>query len=705
MANYPSFADFDEDGLSNTGYKPFAFREDKSKEKTLRWLNENFDYLYMGSRDRLMSYRRFSNRYKNQVEPASRGYIRASHRDLGQPGDQKPKVRTNFFYSYTEQKVAALARMKLNLKFIPHNDTQQDDINDAEACNILINFRNKQLDLQALMSEMDRRTFKYGTSFAKIFWDKTAGPVHPKYKKALETMKKIPELDENGKPTGRNISEFDARIGDVNIKICDTESIYPERKKKKWCDVDFVDEAEFMNIEEVKKDYPRATIQKEEYTWLDMEGRGYNQDDQILVHHFYHRPTKHLPNGCYIKYVESDILEWIDDKEEIKKIMPDGELPFVPDKDIEVDDEFWGKPYLVNIEQLNNMFDLIQSGIARNIGVASAPKLLVAEGTVNLKQANNDYGVMSFRGPQKPEWLQHNYVNRGEFEIQDRLIKFMDVISRVYDISKGQAPNGVTAATALRLLEDQETTANLNTVEKKKKRVKAIVWKEMMMMDANYSDDDGRMVTVLGPDNEYLIKSFKGKPAFNKLASVEMEYVSALSDSRSGRVADIIDLNAANQKEPTFGRKEIIKLLDLGLEDAFRQEMSYSSVTCKTILESLKAGETVLPPEMSDDLIEMYTIFSRFVESINYKMKLKPDIKKQIKDYITGLEYLMHVQAGRNQLFAMKVKMFDKYPMFYVPGAEITMTPPPQPSSGGGAGIKPQEPNPEQMENETGGIL
>jgi hypothetical protein len=57
-------------------------------------------------------------------------------------------------------------------------------------------------------------------------------------------------------------------------------------------------------------------------------------------------------------------------------------------------------------------------------------------------------------------------------------------------------------------------------------------------------------------------------------------------------------------------------------------------------------------------------------------MKLPADRKAAIKNYIMGLEYLMTEQAKANQLFAAKVKVFDKFPMFYEPGSEITMAPP-----------------------------
>jgi hypothetical protein len=683
----PSFEDIDEEESNNpnASYIPFQFREEQDDdEATLSWLNDNFDAQYQNSKDRLMTYRRLASRYKNAGDSALIGFARDAHRDVSETSD-KPKVKTNFFVEYLDQKVAQVSKQKLNPTFIPLNHSEQDDLNNADACTLLVKFRMKELGFPALMREQDRKTFKYGHSFAKVYWDECAGPVSKKFEKAEEEYGEIPVYDENDKPVkGSKLTKYEAKVGDVGIKVIDSDCLFPERKKKKWVNVDYVDEAEFVNISELAAQYPDAKITKEEYFWLDVDNKGYNQDDTVLKHTFYHRPTKYLPHGEIIVYIEAGILERIREPKEIRKHMPDGELPFVPDTDIDVDDEFWARPFLINIEQSNNMYDLVQSGLARNIGVASAPKLLLAEGSVNLKQADNRYGVMQWRGPHKPEWLQHNYVNRGEFEIQDRLEKRMDKAAKVYDISKGQVPAGITATSALRLLDDQEIQANSESLEKRRERIKKIYWKAMKSMEVNYDPDDERMTHILGEDNQYLIESF-AKYDFGKIYSVDIEYISALSDTRSGRISDIIDLNAANQKEPTFGRKEIIKLLDLGLEKAFMDEISYATVTAKTLLENLKQGKTALSPEETDDLIEMYTIFSRYVESISYKMKLKTTVKNSIKEYIKGLEYLMAEKSKKNMLFAMKVKEFPKYPMFYTPGSVLTAPPPPMPPGAPGA--------------------
>ena len=683
----PSFDDItddDNDERQLAGYVPFQFRKfQDDDEKTLEWLNDNFDSVYQSSKDRLLTYRRLSRRYKNKTDATLGGFVREAHRDLGETSD-KPKVKTNFFVEYIDQKVAQVSKSKQNPVFIPLNDSEQDDINNAKACDLLVKFRVKEIGFESLMRKQDRITFKYGHSFFKVYWDPCAGPEKEDYKKATKNYGKVPVVDEKGKEVkGSKISSYEARIGDVSGKVISPDFIFPERKKTVWEEIDYVDEVCFEDIHKLQADYPDKEILKESYHWLDMDGRGFNQDDQVMKHYFYHRPTKYLEHGELIIYIESAILERIRDEEGIKKHMPDGELPFIPDTDIDVEDEFWAYPFLINIEQSNNLHDLLSSGMARNIGVASHPKLLIAEGSVNLKQADNKYGVMQWRGAHKPEWLQHNYINRGEFELQDRLEKRMDKSAKVYDISKGQVPAGITATSALRLLDDQELQANSETLTKRRERIKKAYWKILKFMDECYQPEDGRMARILGENNEYLIKSFKTYN-FGKIYSVEIENISALQDTRSGRVSDIIDLNAANQKEPTFGRKEIIKLLDLGLEDAFVDEISYATTTSKTILEMLKHGEEVLAPAATDDLFEMYSIFSRFVESITYKMKLKDVTKGKIDQYIKGLEYLMSVQAKKNMLFAARLREFSKYPMFFTPGAELTAAPPAMPPAPGG---------------------
>jgi len=181
-----------------------------------------------------------------------------------------------------------------------------------------------------------------------------------------------------------------------------------------------------------------------------------------------------------------------------------------------------------------------------------------------------------------------------------------------------------------------------------------------------YSPDDQRMSRILGSNNSYLMQSFK-KFDFNLIYDIRIENDSVLSSSRAGRMADIVDLNTANQKDPLFGKKEMIRILNLNLVEAFQDEVTYSIDTAKQCLDMILNGEEAPAPEMTDGLIEFYGVFSRFVESPEYKFILRPETKQMIMDYIMAIEMLCYEKSVKNPRFAMEMGLFPKYPMVFTP--------------------------------------
>jgi hypothetical protein len=359
-------------------------------------------------------------------------------------------------------------------------------------------------------------------------------------------------------------------------------------------------------------------------------------------------------------------------------------LPFVEEKDIEVEGEFWGRPFVTNIEQLYKINNSLLSGMARNHGVLNAPKVMFPEGSVDVNSFNNEWGTVQYRGAIRPEILHHNYVNSGELEFQKYLQSRSGELSGVFDISRGMVPNVITAAQAIRYLDEQEQQRATPSISKRNRRVLDITRQQISTMSQYYKESDERTIRLVGENNEFIIKSFK-KLSLGSVADVRYENTSSIADTKTGAIADIIDLNASNQKDPVFGRKEIIKMLDLGLDDAFKDEASYAVDTAKTILEQILDGEMAPPPEKTDGLFEFYSVFGRFVESLMYKTKLAPEVKAMIDEYIMGLEVLMWEHSVQNPKFAQILMGYEKFPMFFsVPQPPMPVTPPPM--EGGGAG-------------------
>jgi hypothetical protein len=222
----------------------------------------------------------------------------------------------------------------------------------------------------------------------------------------------------------------------------------------------------------------------------------------VMVRTFWHKPTDYFPEGCKIVYCEDMILDWEDFP------YSDKELPFVEDKDIEIMDEFWGRPFVVNIEQYYRMNNSILSGQARNHGVLSAPKYVFPEGSVDKQSLNNDFGAIAYRGGVAPQVLQHNHVNRGEIELAASIASRTGKLARLFDISRGNIPQGITAAQAMRLLEEQQFQAMSVTANNRKQRVLELYRMVIKRMAQYYKPEDGRMSRILGANNSYLMQSF-----------------------------------------------------------------------------------------------------------------------------------------------------------------------------------------------------
>jgi len=662
---FESFDDFD--NLKSTEEViPFQFREDKSEEGTLEWLNKRFSKVYEGSFQRFIMYRRYLQMYKNVSEEHGDGLTKTNTRYV--PGSsKKPKLRDNLVWDLVDQKVAEISKSTAKVAFIPQSYFDQDDINNAKACKILCQSRMEEMKFERIVSKMDRIMFLMGHTIAEICWNKDIGPLNPLYEqKKKQYGGKVPKTDKEGiVMEGKYLSDEEMRLGDVEIKPLLPYQFFPEETKKCIKDCDYAETIEWKFKEEVEADYPKAKgkIKENAHVMWDMSASDLSiPDNMVMVRCFWHKPTKHFPEGCKITYCEDMILDWEDFPYE------DKELPFIEDKDIEIFDEFWGRPFIVNIEQFYRMNNSIWSGIARNHGVLNAPKYVFPEGSVDKQSLNNEFGSISYRGGTPPQVLQPNYVNRNELELSNLISTRAGKIARLFDISRGNVPQGVTAAQAMRLLEDQQFQAMSITANNRKQRILDLYRKVVFRMAQYYSSDDGRMSRILGDNNSYLMKSFK-KFDFNLIYDIRIENDSALSSSRAGRMADIVDLNTANQKEPVFGKKEMIKILGLNLVEAFQDEVTYSIDTARQCLDMILNGEPAPAPEMTDGLVEFYGVFSRFVESPEYKFIVRPETKQMIMDYIAAIEMLCYEKSVKNPAFQMEMSMFTKYPMVFTPPA------------------------------------
>jgi hypothetical protein len=249
-------------------------------------------------------------------------------------------------------------------------------------------------------------------------------------------------------------------------------------------------------------------------------------------------------------------------------------------------------------------------------------------------------------------------------ELQDRTEKKIAQHSRVYQISRGEVPSGVTANSALRFLDEQESQTILVQETKRKHRVVRVAKMILDLMKQYYQPNDGRMVRMIGSKNEYMIKSMK-QADFTKVYDVKMQNTSALPDTKTGKIAAIIDLNTATQTDPIFTKEEVTQMLDLGNDDYFKDRATVAVDAANTAFDALLQGDEINPPEPYDELLVHYSVFTKGVQQFSFKEKVDESTREKVKLHISALEMLMFERCKTNMKFCAAVLDIEIYPILF----------------------------------------
>lgn len=614
---------FSSDYNVSKAQKEFAFHVAEfgtSFEKAHSWLKQDIENKIQSSRGRIDIYRRNLAMFKGIQYRSyeSRDNIRDDNISI-----RNPKMCVNYVYDMVEQKVAQRARNKPGITFIPHNQDEWKDISNAKTAKILCDFKAKELDLNGKISECDKISFLQGTSFLDVGYD-----IHK---------------------------------DDISLTTFRPDELFFQLGKRKLDDVVEYTTVQYLSVDQLKADYPDSAerITETDHTIFDYESFEEKSVAGYAKKYTYvHIPNKYFQPGCIITFCDSCILDWVEFP------YADGKLPIEVLTDIDVIGELHGRPFVNNIVQMQRHHNLITSAIARNHGVASAPKWIVPKGACSINTLNNDVTVVEFSGPRAPALQQSNPTGQEIFMYQDKLEQFIGRLSGIYAISRGDVPPRISAASALMFLDEQEQQRDSQAISKRNKFIRNVYTKMLSRMKQFYKPEDGRMARILGKDNEYMVKSFVKDFDFN--CSVDIQNTSALPDSKAGRIQAIVDLNQATATDPIFKKEEVVQMLDLGADETFKNNATISLKAAQSILDSILDGDNEIPEPMPyDDLLVHYGVFMKALQARSFKEVIPSEVQQIIIERITTIEMLMWERSLRNATFRMKLEMLDNYPVFF----------------------------------------
>ncbi len=624
----------------------------------------------------------------------------------GFTNSRNPRVVINHLADFVTQWVSRLTRYRPAVAIYPAR-AAQEDADDAKIAKDVLDYIWYEQRIDENLQEFARQMKIFGEAYMWITWNPLKGPVHPQWAAAQQAGKQVPIVDSQGQPVLNTkgdpmFMDKAPHIGDLDYTVEAPWHVFDQpcrnRKNIDWSVRWWTEDVEVLRAkspdlaDQIKPD-------------LDISGlySGYRLDmarlkNQVVVYELYHRSTEFMEKGRYIKRVKNVILENTDLPYE------HGKIPYIYMADIDVPDQIRGMSFFQQLFPLQHQINACASLIYKSLVLFAHPKMVIQDGSCDMQQLLNESTVVSYSGGVAPSLMTQSPVAEALFAHLNKLEQTAEKLSGVFTMSRGEAPSGVRAAKALRVLEEQEDKrAYITAIKYNNIGLVENARMSLSVAGTFYDNSDGRLAQIVGKDNEYKIRQFSTSN-LTKPFHFRIENTTALSQSPSARIEEINEIMQV-RFDPTapISREQYVQLLDLTASDQFKDIITRATKCAESENDDFLAGRPVPPPTETEDLIAHWKIHAQAFQSRDYKEIVPPDRKAALEQHHLVTEYLMFEKAnGIQDSMGMPLRMGNpgfaqRLSMECVDFPMLLKTPTPPPMMGmpmgGGMGMPPGDPS------------
>jgi hypothetical protein len=294
-------------------------------------------------------------------------------------------------------------------------------------------------------------------------------------------------------------------------------------KRNRW---DLI--ADHKELEEELLSLPSVAEQKGPYSWVDSQ---LDEEDQVYVYEFYHKPTASLPKGLMMIYADPETIFYHGNN-------PYGEIPIEPNIPEQVLDTGLGYAKLTDLAGCQEMFDNNLSSIATNQSQFAVQGVTVPRGSnINVQEINGmrflNYTPQDVQGGGKPEPMQLTKTAPEVFKFTDKLEGLMQDMSYLNGAMTGNLPAGVSSGTAI-------ATLSANSIEFITSISKSnnLCWEKTMMHAVNAYQKFAKVeqsLELTGKGGQVTKQEFKGEDIIN-VSKMTLETVNPLMKTFAGRL-------------------------------------------------------------------------------------------------------------------------------------------------------------------------
>jgi hypothetical protein len=248
------------------------------------------------------------------------------------------------------------------------------------------------------------------------------------------------------------------------------------------------------------------------------------------------------------------------------------------------------------------------------------PQLIAPKGSIVASKITTEPGqVIEYElGLGTPEPLPLQNLPSYVLQEVDRLIQDFEDISGQHQVSKGQVPPGVTAASAITFLQEQDETMLATTFDSIEEGFEKLGHLTLCYVKQYW--DTPRTIKVVGRDGQFNVIAFQGATLRDN-TDIRIEAGSALPTSKSAKQALLMDLMSQGFVPPEKGLelmdvggvKRLYEEIQIDSAQASRENMRMSIITQEHMEEYLSTfqgedpgtGEPILvDPNTGEELVD-----------------------------------------------------------------------------------------------------
>lgn len=535
----PSEFSFEEDEL------PLAeevdvreFRETEEGKKLTSWLLSKYSSAKSARESEERQWKKNLAMYngKHYLQVIKQGQFAGQL--MERPKDPNKDRRTiNRIESLCRTEISRLVSQKPSASVLP-SSSDDEDMFAAMAGEQIWESHQTRRHLQAVVTDAAFWLTITGNGFIKTYWDESAEDV---------------DADVMGDVVYENVSPFNFLVPDLRETDLEKQAyvINYYTKSIEWLQMFYPDELEGVDLN------PKVNAANEilEDTYLNLSGADKSAPDSVIVYEFWVKPgaCKFLPTGGRIVLADDVMVAYTPQLPYKHK-----QYPFAHAGHI-LTGKFYRRSVLNSVNELQEEYNSARSQVSDIRKKMGKPQILAQKGSISAARWSNETGLVIEVKPgfQFPQPMPMASLPPYFMEEQQAILTDIEDISGQHQVSKGNVPPGVTAATAISYLQEKDDSYMVSTSQSFEAMCEKIA-KQTLVLVVQFWDIP-RLVKVGGSDSQFDTLTLAGSDIATG-TDIRIEGGSSLPTSKAARQAFIMDLMTQQIVTPEQG----LDILEIG---------------------------------------------------------------------------------------------------------------------------------------------